>query len=189
MKKKCRSHFGSSFSTFRECFLLTLPQPPLVRNGPADEGEGDEGYDQERHRRCHRQRVRDEEEDCHDDARVLGQRGLHTGYECGEVHHPGPVHAQDQEEARHKSGKEGGLREGHDGQGEAGEDDRQGVLRGGLEEIRLRSYCANLGPALSWVACGTGASCWTAALATMQRGAAADCRVSHPVASAALGGK
>merc|ERR1712190_260428 len=105
----------------------------------------------------------------------------------------GPVHAQDEEEARHQSGKEGGLREGHDGQGEAGEDDREGVLRGSLEEIHLRSCSANLRPALSWVACGTGASWWTAALAaswrrktTMQRGAAADCRVSHRVASAAL---
>merc|ERR1712061_405213 len=111
----------------------------------------------------------------------------------GEVHHPGPVHAQDEEEARHKSGKEGGLREGHDGQGEAGEDDRQGILRGSLEEIHLRSYSANLRPALSWVARGAGASWWTAALAagwrtkaTLQRGAASGRRVSHRVASAAL---
>merc|ERR1712056_148859 len=52
--------------------------------------------------------------------------------------------AQDEEEARHESGKEGGLREGRHGEGEAGEDHRQGLLRGGLEEIHLSSWARGL---------------------------------------------
>merc|ERR1712066_673097 len=61
----------------------------------------------------------------------------HGGGEERQVHPPWPLHDQDPPEAGDQGWQEGGLREGDDGEGEACEDDRQGLPGVGLEEEHL----------------------------------------------------
>merc|ERR1711974_16648 len=74
----------------------------------------------------------------HEGADQLGRCGRAAGEEGGEVRAPGAVHGEDAPEAGHEGGQAGGLREGGDGEGEAGQDHREGLPRGRLEEEHLR---------------------------------------------------
>merc|ERR1712050_9989 len=77
----------------------------------------------------------------------MGQEGRRAA--CGGCHIAGEerwqvrpsrgMHDQDAREARNQGGQEGGLRQGGYGEGEAGEDCREGLPRFRLEEAVLRA--------------------------------------------------
>merc|ERR1711933_654544 len=77
----------------------------------------------------------------------LARRGGVGVEEGGEVHHPGRVHGEDEAEAGDEGGEAGGLRQGGDGEGQAGQDRGEGLLRVRIEEgvlslLRWRPHSA-----------------------------------------------
>merc|ERR1712060_721490 len=71
----------------------------------------------------------------------LARRGGVGVEEGREVHHSGRVHGEDEAEAGDEGREAGGLRQGGDGEGEAGQDRGEGLLRGGAEEGVLSRGC------------------------------------------------
>merc|ERR1711974_560321 len=62
----------------------------------------------------------------------LGDVGAQQVKKAGKFALPG-LHGEDAPEAGHEGGQAGGLREGGDGEGEAGQDHREGLPRGASE--------------------------------------------------------
>merc|ERR1712061_729003 len=58
----------------------------------------------------------------------------------GEGGHPGGLHDQDTPEASDESRQEGDVRQGRRREGQAGQDDREGLPRRRPQEERLRSF-------------------------------------------------
>merc|ERR1712160_57104 len=60
--------------------------------------------------------------------------GGREGGEEGQVHHPWSRHGEDPHEASNQGWKARGFRQAYDGEGEASEDNREGLPRGSSEE-------------------------------------------------------
>merc|ERR1711974_163752 len=68
----------------------------------------------------------------------LGEVGAQQVKKVGKLVLPGPLHVEDAREAGYEGGQARGFREGDDGEGEAGQDHREGLPRGRPEEEHLR---------------------------------------------------
>merc|ERR1712039_460730 len=134
----------------------------LANNGP-DEGSA-EGHDQGRDRRGLGNRVRAEEVCLREDDRQLGGDREQGGVQHWCLHLARAVQDQDAHEAGDESRRAGGLRQGGDGEGEAGAEGREGLPCEGSQGQRLSCEsglrCATATSPASihcpWALCGMG---------------------------------
>merc|ERR1712232_288504 len=104
------------------------------------EGWGKQGHDEECDGQEHCRGVRAQAERGRQNHLVSRRYCSQGGQIQRKVHLPRLLHGQDPRQASHQGWREGGLRQGGDGEGEACANYREGVPRVSFEEERLRLH-------------------------------------------------